>query len=363
MAGTTEQYYLKNIGIYDFESTEWVWYVHGNDRIAKVTPNEGQQPKNIASTSPSILNNEVHSSFYLYDHLGNTRIVYKPYTQCPSFGIDSLEYVADYMPYGKILRSSIYSETERFLTTQHERDIETGLDYRGARFYDSDVARFLSLDPHASNYHSLSDYSYVAGNPTIFIDADGKDIIIYYVSQEKDLETGEIIEVKNSYHYGSSWQPIPDNKFVQETIKALDHMIENEVGFIKDSDVNVISFLKDSKHNATITEGEDYKDVGTTNYQVTWTPYSGSVTSDGQYQSPMLVLLHELTHALGYHYDFERYENRINTPDDDYDDKEEKAVIENVETPAAKKLNEGTRENHEGEFYETKGPTTTEPAK
>jgi RHS repeat-associated protein len=55
---------------------------------------------------------------------------------------------------------------------------ETGLDYRGARFYDGDLGRFLSLDPHAADYPSLSAYVYVADNPLIFIDPDGRDAIL-----------------------------------------------------------------------------------------------------------------------------------------------------------------------------------------
>ena len=51
----------------------------------------------------------------------------------------------------------------KYLTTHHERDVETGYDYRGARFYDADIARFLSLDPSAVQYPRLSDYGYVAG--------------------------------------------------------------------------------------------------------------------------------------------------------------------------------------------------------
>jgi len=85
----------------------------------------------------------------------------------------------DYYPYGKILREYIATnntEPEKYLTTHHERDTETGLDYRGARYYDADVARFLSLDPLAAVYVSLSDYVYVAGNPLIFVDEDGKVI-------------------------------------------------------------------------------------------------------------------------------------------------------------------------------------------
>ena len=76
----------------------------------------------------------------------------------------------------KILREYVNGEQEKFLTTHHERDVETGLDYRGARFYDADVARFLSLDPLAKKYSNLSPYNYVAGNPLIFIDSDGKEI-------------------------------------------------------------------------------------------------------------------------------------------------------------------------------------------
>ena len=77
----------------------------------------------------------------------------------------------------KILRQYDNGAGDRYLTTQHERDKETGLDYRGARFYDSDIARFLSLDPLAAKYPMLSAYNYVAGNPIIFVDPNGKEII------------------------------------------------------------------------------------------------------------------------------------------------------------------------------------------
>lgn len=85
---------------------------------------------------------------------------------------------ADYYPYGKVLRE-YNPQTEKYLTTHHERDTETGLDYRGARYYDADVARFLSLDPKAVDYPSLSDYNYVAGNPIVLIDEDGKDVTFH----------------------------------------------------------------------------------------------------------------------------------------------------------------------------------------
>ena len=74
-----------------------------------------------------------------------------------------------------------------YLTTQHERDEETGLDYRGARYYDADIERFLSLDPHASDYSSWSAYNYVFGNPVHYIDMDGKDGVPFTLAFSRGL--------------------------------------------------------------------------------------------------------------------------------------------------------------------------------
>ncbi len=55
------------------------------------------------------------------------------------------------------------------------KGIGNSLDF-GARIYDSRVARWLSLDPLAAEYPSLSPYDFVANNPIKFIDPDGKKI-------------------------------------------------------------------------------------------------------------------------------------------------------------------------------------------
>ena len=89
----------------------------------------------------------------------------------------------DYFPYGKLLRSfQGGSGHERYLTTQHERDAETisennagtGLDFRIGRMYDSDNARFLSIDPKAQLFPSWSPFNYVLATPTMLTDPDGE---------------------------------------------------------------------------------------------------------------------------------------------------------------------------------------------
>ena len=59
--------------------------------------------------------------------------------------------------------------------TGKERDAETGYSYFGARYYDSDLSGlFLSVDPLADKYPSISPYAYCAWNPVKLVDPDGR---------------------------------------------------------------------------------------------------------------------------------------------------------------------------------------------
>ena len=53
----------------------------------------------------------------------------------------------------------------------------TCFDYFGARYYDSDISVWLSVEPLASKYPSMSPYMYTAGNPVMLVDPDGREII------------------------------------------------------------------------------------------------------------------------------------------------------------------------------------------
>ena len=68
--------------------------------------------------------------------------------------------------------------------TGKERDSETGFSYFGARYYDSDLMTgWLSVDPMADKYPSLSPYAYCACNPIKLVDPDGRMIDSATVSQ------------------------------------------------------------------------------------------------------------------------------------------------------------------------------------
>jgi RHS repeat-associated protein len=63
--------------------------------------------------------------------------------------------------------------------TGKERDAETGLDYFGARYYGSNMGRFMSVDPsgfsiHKTNPQSWNRYTSTLNNPLRYIDTNGK---------------------------------------------------------------------------------------------------------------------------------------------------------------------------------------------
>ena len=76
-----------------------------------------------------------------------------------------------------------------------QRDKETGYGYlplqarqahHGARYMDHELmTMWLSVDPMADNYSSLSPYSYCAWNPIKLIDPDGCEIGDYYTRDGK----------------------------------------------------------------------------------------------------------------------------------------------------------------------------------
>lgn len=218
ITGTTQEYYLQaggqDLGVYNYNDSTWQYFVFGKDRIAKVVPQADQQP---GSNGVNVALNAEQLSFYIYDHLGNTRVNFTPeFVDNGNGGCSrktALNFAGDYYPYGKILRQFVSSgmEEERYLTTGHERDKETDLDYRGARFYDSDVARFLSLDPLAVKRLSMTPYNYVLGNPVMRVDPDGKlDAPIYdpdgnYLGADADgIEGKGIIMDESDYKEGMS---------------------------------------------------------------------------------------------------------------------------------------------------------------
>ncbi len=64
-----------------------------------------------------------------------------------------------------------------FVFTGKEKDEETGYGYFGARYMDHELlTSWLSVDPMADKYPSISPYAYCVWNPIKSVDPDGRDV-------------------------------------------------------------------------------------------------------------------------------------------------------------------------------------------
>ncbi len=125
--------------------------------------------------------------FYFSDHLGSTSIVTDALgtlSICGSYLVATGEDESDYYPFGgEIVLCNRVPQNYKY--NGKEREVESGLDYFGARHYASGFGRWMIPDwaekptdvPYANfgNPQSLNLYSYVQNNPTTVGDPDGHD--------------------------------------------------------------------------------------------------------------------------------------------------------------------------------------------
>jgi len=109
---------------------------------------------------------ETNRFFYHPDHLGSSSFI----TDANGEGYQHLQY----LPFGETAVSqklSWWSTPYQF--TGKEKDDETGYNYFGARYYNSDVSVWLSVDPMSDERSWLSPYNYCQLNPANRTDPTG----------------------------------------------------------------------------------------------------------------------------------------------------------------------------------------------
>ncbi|MDD6583065.1 MAG: SpvB/TcaC N-terminal domain-containing protein [Bacteroidales bacterium] len=107
--------------------------------------------------------------WYHPDHLGSTSWV----SDKAGKGIQYLYY----LPWGEELANQRATDyASRYTFSGKERDEETDYGYFGARYYNSDLSIWLSVDPMADKYPGLSPYTYCANNPVRLVDEDGREV-------------------------------------------------------------------------------------------------------------------------------------------------------------------------------------------
>ena len=109
---------------------------------------------------------------------------------------------------------SLLTANSSYTFSAKEKDVETGLSYFGSRYYSSDLSVWLSVDPMAGKYASLSPYTYCADNPVKLVDPNGEEI-----DWVENLTSGEVIWMQDvtcqentpdGYRYIGAKYDLPD---------------------------------------------------------------------------------------------------------------------------------------------------------
>jgi RHS repeat-associated protein len=269
--------------------------------------------------------------YYHPDHLGTS-------TALTDFNGKAYQFFLN-LPFGETmaqqLGSNYYNTPYKF--NGKELDEETGFYYYGARYYDPRVSIWMSVDPLVEKYPNISPYVYVADNPIMFIDPDGKRIeFAPGTSAQYKKQFAQTVKYLNAHHSGGMLAKLQARK-----------------------EVILIGALDEGSKGAGFSQSKG---------KISWNPTTGVKFEDGVKVSPASVLNHEVDHALDAVVNpKEHTENSKKGSDSQYDTKEERRVITGSEQETAKNLGEikdgqVTRTDHKGTAYETTSPTTTKAA-
>ena len=197
----------------------------------------GAQPRNCGVAGQHFgtvsLNGSTQTqNFSLVDWLGSERARTSVATGIPTSSYES-------QPFGDAQTILFGSDTDAVHFTGKERDAESGNDYFGARYYASNMGRFMSPDwsakaepvPYSKldNPQSLNLYAYALNNPLSNVDVDGHE-----TEAEKQAAIAAAAKAQNgstSYNINTTnvsnmqiFKPGSDkcNEFVTDTVKSAD---------------------------------------------------------------------------------------------------------------------------------------------
>ena len=275
---------------------------------------------------------EHYHFYYIKDLLGNIRETYvhpdPEYKEC----IQRMQYYPSGLPW-----ADSQTPSEQPWKYNGKEFVEMhGLDEYDskARWYYPAICRTTTMDPLAEKYYSTSPYAWCGNNPIRNIDPDGRKVVF-----AKDVS----ISFKNDLRI------------------AVEYMNKHKIS-------GMLYQLEKSPQTYYIAEGEhiDGSYYSRATRTITWSSLTGLQTSNGYKMSPVEILNHEIDHALRHDKNPHEQTKDINTNDSQYENKEEKRVIEGSEQTTAQKigkLNDGevTRRTHKGgKLYETISPVSDE---
>jgi RHS repeat-associated protein len=230
--------------------------------------------------------------FYHSDHLGSSSFI--------TDASGTVDQHLQYLPFGEPWIDQRTNTGIRFTFSGKEKDEETGYSYFGARYYNSDISIWLSVDPLSDKYPNLSAYAYVANNPIILFDPNGREIwILGEDGSRTPYVPGMVYNGNDEFTYQTISlynKAYSDSKTAR---KHIDNLVSKENKYL-------VQLSKKSTFSPNdiidFETGEIRSDGGTINFNpdgpgVPVQASKGSLTSKIEESNSLMTLLHETIHG------------------------------------------------------------------
>ena len=230
--------------------------------------------------------------YELSNHLGNVLVTVsdRKSSRASSTTATLAEYyvpyvltISDYYAFGSSIkeRTVSFSATYRYGFNGQEKDGGPESHREGDyyafeyRIHDARLGRFLSVDPHYYSYTQISVFAFCIGNPILYLDPDGRDIIFGtgWESSKPKLAYDIIRSFKIAY-FEAAIAPFENNKSlnltlnVQTTTENPEFIIRNCNAFtqidpiiINNKPVNAVDMLNYRFNNQTINFCSDAENI------------------------------------------------------------------------------------------------------
>ena len=134
-----------------------------------------------------------------------------------------------------------------------EKDQESGYNYYGARYYDSEKISWISVDSMSDKYPNLSPYVYCANNPVKLIDPNGEKCV---VAEEDQSYVNQLLDEKSSNYsrgFADIYKKLDESDHIYNFKSVKSDGFKDEKGHLlsglftpkKSSNESLIQFTKD----------------------------------------------------------------------------------------------------------------------